>query len=122
MLKEYLLDHLDELEQLATSINAWNGELEHLMVLENDEEFFNTWYNNKPMEAVKASYYGEYKYNDAYVRFDGYGNLESFNESEYAELLMLYVDDVINELQNVKDECNWIESKLIEMLEKEEAC
>ena len=43
MLKEYLLDHLDELEQLATSINAWNGELEHLMVLENDEEFFNTW-------------------------------------------------------------------------------
>lgn len=47
-------------------------------VYENDEDFFNTFFEGKPFEAVRAAHYGEYKYSDDYVRFNGYANLESF--------------------------------------------
>lgn len=119
MLRQYLLNNFDELEQLVTSINAFNGELEHLIVLENDEEFFDGWFHNKPMEAVRASYYGDYNYNDPYVHFNGYGNLESFNEWEYEELLKTYIDEIIKVLYEVKDECNWIDEKIVKMANDE---
>ena len=43
---------------------------------DNDEYFFNDMFSS-PMEAVRAVYYGDYRYTDEYVRFNGYGNLES---------------------------------------------
>lgn len=45
----------------------------------NDEEFFNTFFSNNVIEAVRAVSYGEYNYCHEYVMFDGYGNLQSFN-------------------------------------------
>jgi hypothetical protein len=45
----------------------------------NDEEFFNTFFDGKVLDAVRAVSYGEYNYNDNFVMFNGYGNLESFN-------------------------------------------
>lgn len=49
-------------------------------IYENDEEFFNMFFENKPFEAVRSSYFGEYKYSDDFVKFNGYGNLESFGD------------------------------------------
>jgi hypothetical protein len=46
----------------------------------NSDDFFNTFFDGKVIEAVRAVSYGEYNYNDNFVRFDGYGNLESFND------------------------------------------
>lgn len=43
----------------------------------NDEDFFDTFFEGKPMEAVRASFYGNYRYADDYVWFNAYGNLES---------------------------------------------
>lgn len=48
----------------------------------NDDDFFNTYFENRTLEAVRAVCYGEYKYTDEYVVFNGYGNLESFNNPE----------------------------------------
>lgn len=48
-------------------------------IYNNDEDFFNTFFDGKVMEAVRAISFGEYKYNDDYVIFNGYANLESFN-------------------------------------------
>jgi len=48
-------------------------------IWDNDEEFFNIFFGGKVLEAVRAVSYGEYNYCDDYVRFNGYGNLESFN-------------------------------------------
>lgn len=43
----------------------------------NDEDFFNTYFEGKPMEAVRASYYGDFCYDEDWVWFDAYGNLVS---------------------------------------------
>lgn len=48
----------------------------------NDEDFFNDFFDNA-FKAVMACHYGEYNFNDEYVWFNGYDNLESgSNESE----------------------------------------
>lgn len=48
-------------------------------IYSNDDEFFEIFFNGKVLEAVRAVSYGEYNYSDDYVKFNGYGNLESFN-------------------------------------------
>lgn len=96
--KEYLLDNMDELRQIVSELNGWNGCLEHLEAYENDEEFFDTFFEGRPMEAVRASQYGDYSYNDDYVRFNGYGNLESFDDYEYEQELKDSIDDIIDNL------------------------
>lgn len=102
-MRDYLLENVEDLIRLIQDINSYNGELEHLMVFENDEEFFNTFFNNRPMEAVRSALYGRYNYNDEYVKFDGYENLESLDQWEYEELVKTHVDEVIEQFQNYKE-------------------
>lgn len=45
----------------------------------NDEDFFETFFPNNVIDAVRSATYGEYNFSDNYVKFNGYGNLESFN-------------------------------------------
>lgn len=73
-----------ELEQLDDNalISAWNeyacDNCPDDQIFENDDDFFDTYFS-KPQEAVRACYYGEYKYSDTYVKFNGLGNLDSFS-------------------------------------------
>lgn len=48
-------------------------------IYENDEHFFATYFENDIIGAVKAVSYGSYNYSHNYVKFNGYGNLESFS-------------------------------------------
>ena len=50
-------------------------------IYENEDEFFETYFQ-KPLEAIRSVFYGDYRYMDKYVMFNGYGNLESFNYPE----------------------------------------
>jgi hypothetical protein len=59
--KEYLLENVSELRQVVSELNSWNGCLESLDVWENDDEFFNTFFEGKPMEAARAVCYGEHR-------------------------------------------------------------
>lgn len=97
-LRNYLLNDLSELEEVVNEINSWNGSLEDLRVYSNDGEFFEIMFGGNAMEAVRASQYGNYNYNDDYVKFNGYGNLESFSEFEYEDLLKSNVDEIIESL------------------------
>jgi predicted DNA-binding helix-hairpin-helix protein len=45
----------------------------------NDEDFFSTYFENDVIGAVRAASYGNYSYSHNYVKFNGYGNLESFS-------------------------------------------
>ena len=117
MLREYLLNNFNELEILVQMLNNYNGSFEHLMVWENDEEFFETFFPDNPMEAVRSAVYGHYNYNDKFVKFNGYGNLESLTEVDYKWLLENNVDDVINELYICKD-TNYIDPKILNMLDE----
>ena len=66
---------------------GWEYEIES-----NDEDFFNTFFEGKPMEAVRASYYGDFRYNDDWVWFNTYGNLASGDNEE--ELPLCNADEM----------------------------
>lgn len=79
-LEDYLLEQGGEyIRELIVELNSWNGCLEYLYYHDNDEEFFDTYFEGRTYEAVRASQYGDYSFSDRYVKFDGYSNLESTN-------------------------------------------
>ncbi len=55
-------------------------------IYDNDEYFFDEFFTS-PMEAVRATFYGDYRYRDDYVQFNGYGNLNSYQEHELRRLI-----------------------------------
>ena len=79
-IKNYLLNHVDEIQDIIIEINSIDNSLEYLEYWNNDEEFFNTYFYNNPTEAVRSAYYGNYNYCDNWVKFDGYGNLKSVDD------------------------------------------
>lgn len=59
-----------------------------------DEEFFKIFFSD-PMEAVRAAYFGNIEsWNDEYVKFNGYGNLESLDEYRAAENADDYTEEI----------------------------
>lgn len=119
-LKEYLLENLDELKNIVGEINSWDGSLDYLEYYENDEEFFNMYFEGKPMEVARATYYGNYNFMDEYVHFNGYGNLDSCSEYEYEEELKSYIDEIIDRLIEEKDNL-YLDSEIEELLENIES-
>ena len=121
-IREYLLNNEETLLDVVNELNSWNNCLENLDFWENDEEFFNTFFDN-PMEAIRATYYGNYNYNDEYVKFNGYGNIDSYSEYERIEEIKDNIDDIVDNLI----ECYYniyineeLENLLLELLEEEE--
>jgi hypothetical protein len=85
-----LINEMDsqELIQLnneyCESINAVDDQ-----VFSNDEDFLNTFFYNNPDSLARAISYGEYHYSHNFVRFNGYGNLESFDYFDTDDLIEL---------------------------------
>ena len=118
-IKKYLLGNEKELLNIVQEINSYNGSLDNLNFYENDEEFFNTFFADNPMEVARATFYGNYKYCDQYVRFNGYGNLESFDEYEAMQEVKSCIDDIVTCLLECWEEL-YIDDQLVELLEEEE--
>ena len=118
-IKNYLLGNEKELLNIVQDINSYNGSLDYLNFYENDEDFFNTFFVDNPMEVARATFYGNYKYCDQYVRFNGYGNLESFDEYEAMKEVKSYIDDIVSNLLGCWEELD-IDDQLVELLEEEE--
>ena len=80
----------------------YNGSLDEIDV--NDEEFFNIYFENNVDKAVRAVCFGDYRYTDDFVMFNGYGNLQSFNEYELKHYLdlneMAYQITAYNDIYN----------------------
>ena len=118
-IKNYLLRNEEELRSIVQEINSYNGSLDNLNFYENDEDFFNTFFVDNPMEVARATFYGNYKYCDEFVRFNGYGNLESFDEYEAMKEIKSYIDDIVSNLLGCWEELD-IDDQLVELLEEEE--
>jgi hypothetical protein len=58
-------------------------------IYSNDEDFFETFFGTETLKAVQATQYGDYRYYDDYVTFNGYGNLDSFNYMDTDKLCEL---------------------------------
>ena len=121
-IREYLLNNEETILDVVSELNSCNGCLENLDFWENDEEFFNTFFDN-PMEAIRATYYGNYNYNDDYVKFNGYGNIDSYSEYERIEEIKDNIDDIVENLV----ECYYniyineeLENLILKLLEEEE--
>jgi len=101
--REDLTEQLENLSltdkiRLVDEIHSYDVIFDYLVAYENDEEFFQTFFSSNVMDIIRAVYYGDYRYTDEYVRFDKYGNLESFSSSEFES-------DFYDEINNIID---WI--------------
>lgn len=63
-------------------------------IYNNEDDFFETYFGSKTLDAVRAVCYGDYRYTDEFVMFDGYANLQSFNSpSSYVD-----ISDIANDI------------------------
>ena len=118
-IKDYLLNHVDEIGDIIIEINSIDGSLDFLEYWNNDDDFFNTFFYNNPTEAVRSAYYGDYNYCDDYVRFNGYGNLVSFNDYDLEKEYKEYIDDILKALLKHYQEISICDDELIKLIEEE---
>lgn len=83
-----------DLEYMVRECNSYDGSLEEYCYEVNDEDFFNAYFT-EPMEAVRAAYFGEYRYPDDYVRFNVYGNLKSVSKWDFEQELNDGKDEIV---------------------------
>ena len=117
-IKDYLLNHVDEIGDIIIEINSIDNSLEYLEYWNNDEEFFNTFFPNNPTEAVRSVYYGDYNYCDDYVKFDGYGNLKSVDDYELEKEYKYYIDEIVNALIEHYQQISICDDELIKLIEE----
>ena len=118
-IREYLLNNEETLLDVVNELNSWNGCLDYLEFWNNDEEFFNTFFENK-IEVARAICYGDYNYNDDYVRFNGYENLESFSEYDMIEKMKDDIEEIVENLIEYYDCIEIYNEELQELLEENE--
>lgn len=92
----------EDLMSIISDINSYDGSFDDVQWWENDEDFFNTYYADDIMGAVRAVCYGEYNFTDEYVKINAYGNLETTNYIQ--DELEEYVDEIVDHLVEDWDE------------------
>lgn len=118
-LKEMLLEDRELTLEMCRALNTYDGSLEMFDIYDNDEGFFDLFFEGKPMEAVRATQYGNYNYMDEYVRFNGYGNVESLDQWKVNKEIEDYIDEIIDTLtKNYNHIC--CNNEIREILESEE--
>ena len=117
-IKNYLLNHVDEIGDIIIEINSIDGSLDYLEYYENDEEFFNTYFYNNPTEAVRSAYYGDYNYCDNWVKFDGYMNLKSVNDYDLEKEYKEYINEIVKALIEHYQQISICDDELIKLIEE----
>ena len=119
LVKEYLLNNEDVLIDMVQELNSWNGCLDWLEFWENDEYFFDCVFENK-LDVARAIYYGDYNYNDDYVKINSLGNVVSYSEYDMIEEIKDSIDEIVENLIEYKDNICISDGNLEELLEEEE--
>lgn len=112
--KEAVIEYLENLSdsELVQAHNTYcqNAGYGDNEIFDNDEEFFETHFS-KAHDAIRAAFYGEYEYGHDYVTFNGYANLDSFNNPEGHVDLQEIANDILEsprdydvELEEEEDE------------------
>lgn len=94
---EFITEYLEELEE-DELLEEWNeycsNECMDNYIYYNDEYFLDEYFE-KPSDAVRAVYYGNFNYMDTYIQFNGYANLDT---SSYLDDLV-YISDLASYLE-----------------------
>jgi hypothetical protein len=97
-------NNFEEIFDIVHSINSYDESLSYLEYYYNDDDFFSIFFGINTMDAVRAVCFGDYNYSDDFVKFNGYGNLESANKYEVMsefEFEKEFIADKIIELADV---------------------
>lgn len=121
-LKEKIIKKLKELDfedmrYLISDINSYDDSLDWLEYQDNDDDFFNTYFGNNTIEAVRATQFGDYKYSDNYVKFNAYGNLDSANQWQIQQEYNDYIEDIAERIIELKNEATFHNDEINEILE-----
>lgn len=118
--KDEILDDFsdDEKLDLYNQYCEYNNDPDSI-IYPNDDEFLETMFSNFN-DVARAIAYGDYKYTDEYIKFDGYGNLQTYYDSydalqdnfvdsemvdfilenedtDFNDLYIDYIDNILNE-------------------------
>ena len=118
--KNKLINELDsqQLSQLMTAVNNWNGYFEDQMWISMDC-FDDYLFGLTPSEIASCVAYGNFDpSNDDYSRFDIYGNLESAAEWDVERDILDSADEIIEQaLENWDDIKSNLDDELVELVE-----
>lgn len=87
-------NNFEECYQLVAELNGYDNSLANINYYYNDEEFFAMVYGTNVMDAVRDVCFGDYRYNDDYVRLNAVGHLESACKYEVMAAYDLYKDEI----------------------------
>lgn len=66
-------------EQILELNNLYFEDCIESMIFHNNKDFFQTFFFNNPMDAVRLTQFGNYDFHDKYIKFNCEGNLDSFD-------------------------------------------
>ena len=106
-LKDYMKDIIKsqledtDFDTLLIAYNEYCIENLYEEFLDNDEETLQMYFKNMT-DVIRATQYGEYNLYDDYIRFNGYGNIDSFDSREVEE-------EIKTDHNFIEHILNWIE-------------
>ena len=118
--KNELVNELDsqQLSQLMTAVNNWNGYFEDQMWISMD--CFDDYLSElTPSEIASRVAYGNFDPSHDYFRFDAYNNLESAAEWDVEREILDSADEIIEQaLANWDYISDDLDNDLVELVEK----
>ena len=116
-LKAYLLDDMGVLVDIVDELIGYGNCLSNLDYWKNDEYFFDCNFENK-LELARAICYGNYNYNDDYVKINSLGNVVSYSEDEMVEELKNNIEDIVKKLIEYHNEIAIDDEGILELFEE----
>ena len=102
-IKIYFNANKTELFEVVSQINSYDSSLQHLEFL--DMEDLDMYLDGlTPTDIANKIFFGDFNPNHEYFRFNGYENLESFDEWELNKELFDNIDEIIERIIDLKDE------------------
>ena len=83
-------------------LNAYNTYCDYMnynddVIYSFDDDFFDTHFSSKPMEAARAASFGNINWSHDWITFDGYGNLKSIDSiTDYIDMEAIKTDMLDN--------------------------
>jgi hypothetical protein len=105
---EYITDieNFDMTFELVNIINSYDGSFPEIEYFYNDEEFFGMFFGINTIDAVRAVCFGDYKFEDEFVKYNRCGNLDSANKYEIMNEYNFYKEELADKLIDIADECD----------------
>ena len=119
-LEELLLRDKDAMLNCVRELNSWNDCLDWLEFYENDDDFFEMFFDERSLDMLHAMKYGNFDFDDEYVKFNGYGNLETYSYREMIEEVESCIEEIVENLIENRDEIDvrWVDTEIADLLEE----